>query len=195
MKNKQRILSSLVLLALLGGSGSSLVYAHSNKFDQDTICHKKADGSFEKIITSPHTLAPHFNPDGSPKAGHEQDLLFEGDHDCPTGGGGGGDGGGGGGGGGSDVCIKPTALTNVVVDTQVLNDHKLMITWQGGTGADSISIKYGWDENNLNQSVSSPNDGVQEIINLTNGLHYWFQLQAIKAGCPGDLSEKIDPLP
>src|SRR6185295_12196786 len=147
-----------------GGSYGGVTQNQSHKFDQDTICHKKSDGSFEKVLVSPDSLAPHFNRDGTPQTGHEHDTLLEGDQDCPTSGG-----SGGGGttptptpspsGGSGSVCVKPTDITSLTIDTGVLNDHKMMISWQGGTGADSVNVYYGTDQHALGQLASAPNTG------------------------------------
>ena len=153
-----------------------------------TICHATGSSSnpFVTIHTDSNSINGHFDNSGTPNSGHEDDLLFEGNVDCPTGTGGGGGGG---------ECITPTGITALAVDTQILNDGRLLVSWSGGSGAESIEIKYGFEENDLNQTSTSTNDGSEEISGLTNGVHYWFTVQAIKVGCNGPVSDKIDPLP
>lgn len=50
-----------------------------------TICH--ATGSetnpYTQNVVSPNAIEGHFDNPGTPKAGHESDLLFEGEVDCP----------------------------------------------------------------------------------------------------------------
>ena len=55
-----------------------------------TICHATSSESqpYSTIkVPEGSSLEPHLsdNPGNSPNAGHEQDLLLEGDVDCPTG--------------------------------------------------------------------------------------------------------------
>ena len=175
------IVASYLILAL----GASLLMTASAYNPDVTICHATGSVSnpFVTIHTSGNAINGHFENNGTPKDGHETDLLFEGDVDCPTGG------------GGNGGCIAPTGITALNVETQILNDGKLLVTWSGGTGAESILIRYGFEENALNQSVTLTNDGTEEISGLINGTHYWFTVQAIKEGCNGPVSEAIDPLP
>ena len=81
------------------------------------------------------------------------------------------------------------------VDTQVLNDNKLMVRWHSSSESDLVEIRYGWDEDNLDKVINAENDGEHEITGLTNGIHYWFQVRVLKSGCDGEWSVKIDPLP
>jgi hypothetical protein len=49
-----------------------------------TICHANESGSFQTIHTSEHAPNGHFENNGTPKSGHEDDLLFPGEVDCPV---------------------------------------------------------------------------------------------------------------
>lgn len=178
----KKILTLSLAISLLV---SGVVYAHSNKFEDVTICH--ATGSQSKpyvtIHTSPHAINGHFENNGTQKSGHEGDLLFEGTQECPT-----GDNGGGGG------CTLPNTPSDLVVDTGVLNDHTVLITWGSATGG-TVQINYSWDENNLSLSTTTENDGSFSLTGLTNGIHYWFQLVATNGCGNSGASVKIDPLP
>lgn len=180
---KKKILTIATIFALLT---ASVAYAHSLKYETDTICHKNGS-TYEKTVTSPHDFKDHFNKDGTPKEGHSEDMLLEGEQSCPTGGGGGDNNGG-------TSCTMPVTPSNLVVDTKVLNDHAVTLTW-GDTATGTIEIRYGWDENNLNLSTTTANDGEYDVTGLTNGVHYWFQVLATNNCGSSAPSIKIDPLP
>jgi hypothetical protein len=53
-----------------------------------TICHATESGDedtivYETIVVSENALGAHFENPGTPKSGHEDDLYFEGEVDCP----------------------------------------------------------------------------------------------------------------
>ena len=51
-----------------------------------TICHftSSETNPWNRIVTSPNAISGHFNNNGTPKAGHEDDLLYEEEWTCPT---------------------------------------------------------------------------------------------------------------
>lgn len=49
-----------------------------------TICHATGGGSFNTIHVSENATSGHFENNGTPKSGHEDDLLFPGEVDCPV---------------------------------------------------------------------------------------------------------------
>src|SRR3990167_5429871 len=106
MKKIPRLLAASV--AALSLIATSLVWA--SPLGKVVICHATGSESnpYVKIVVSSNALSGHFNNNGSPVNGHEDDILMgETEHDgdeftCPTGG---GDGGGGGG------CVVPAGLT------------------------------------------------------------------------------------
>jgi hypothetical protein len=58
------------------------------KADKITICHAAGlDGTdkYVRIVVSENAYHGHFTNPGTPKAGHEDDILLQGDVACPTG--------------------------------------------------------------------------------------------------------------
>lgn len=51
-----------------------------------TICHATSseDNPWVRIVVSENAIGGHFDNPGTPKAGHEDDLLLEGDVECPV---------------------------------------------------------------------------------------------------------------
>lgn len=50
-----------------------------------TICHatSSATNPYTRIVVSENAIGGHFDNPGTPKAGHEQDILLQGEQDCP----------------------------------------------------------------------------------------------------------------
>lgn len=73
------ILISITIVAIFG---SKAVLAEADKM---TICHATDNSTnpFVKIVVSTNSGNGHLNTDGTPRAGHENDILFSGDVDCP----------------------------------------------------------------------------------------------------------------
>ena len=55
------------------------------KSDKVTICHATESevNPFVRIVVSENAIGGHFDNPGTPKAGHEDDLLFDGEVNCP----------------------------------------------------------------------------------------------------------------
>src|SRR3989344_4703254 len=49
-----------------------------------TICHATGNGGFVQIVTSSNAVSGHFDNNGTPNQGHEEDLLFQGEVPCPS---------------------------------------------------------------------------------------------------------------
>lgn len=82
---KQLILSISVfatLLLCLGATIPQIVGAQATKY---TICHATSSPSnpYTRIVVDDNSFAGHFDNPGTTSAGHEDDLLFEGDVPCP----------------------------------------------------------------------------------------------------------------
>lgn len=71
----------LLLTALL--MPVNVAYANN---DQVTICHATSSGNhpWVRIVTNRNGIHGHFLNPGTPKAGHEKDLLFHGEVECPV---------------------------------------------------------------------------------------------------------------
>lgn len=88
---KDRLINSFiaVLTGLVLVLTSTLRYAPSVLATPEpkvTICHatSSATNPYEQIVVSENAIGGHFDNPGTPKAGHEDDLLFEGEVDCPS---------------------------------------------------------------------------------------------------------------
>ena len=173
-------------------SFAALAYAPSKV----TICHATSSTTtpYVKTVVSPNAISGHFDNHGTPIAGHEGDILYEGDVDCPAGTGGGGDTGGGGstGGGGCTVPIKPTGFD---VGNATMNDNTLELSWDIIPDTDFVVIRWGYEEDEWDFDATTDNDGFEPISGLTNGIHYWFQVVGVNDCGEGVVSENIDPLP
>lgn len=66
-----------VTLAIFG-------YVHASQ-DKVTICHATSSETnpWVRIVVSPNAIGGHFDNPGTPKAGHEDDVLLQGDVACP----------------------------------------------------------------------------------------------------------------
>lgn len=76
----------LVALGFLMGIGLAIggfVHATQPKI---TICHATSseENPWVRIVVSENATGGHFENNGTPKAGHEDDVLLQGDVDCPT---------------------------------------------------------------------------------------------------------------
>lgn len=201
---------------------SALAY----KPEKVTICHATGSSSnpFTTIHTSPNAISGHFNNNGTTKAGHEDDLIFEGEVNCPTGNGGGGGGGGTGptdmcpniegiqesipagmvlnagncvtqgGGGGGSCSPLPIVPQNFDVQTGTPNDNTLELSWTP-QGAKSIKINFGYEDGIWISTMSTDDDGAYSYGGLTNGVPVWFQLAAVTDCGTSAFGVSIDPLP
>jgi FtsZ-interacting cell division protein ZipA len=61
--------------------------AEAQGADKVTICHGTGSETnpYVQIVVSENAIGGHFNTRETPRAGHEKDLLFEGEVDCPPG--------------------------------------------------------------------------------------------------------------
>lgn len=199
------ILTVLVSIATIGYA----VYACGP--DKITICHHTSSEThpWEQLVFQGSAIQGaingHFLNNGTPKSGHEQDLLYEGVQQCPTWCGDGTcngeescstcstDCGSCGGGGG---CTLPGVPQNFDAQTGVLNDNKMELSWAVVPSADYVNIRWGYEDGNwIGNLENSPNDGQQTIGGLVNGLHYWFSIQAENSCGEGNWSASIDPTP
>jgi len=204
------LLSGLVVLPFI---------AQGSRVEKVTICHATGNNTFQTIHTSVNGISGHFENSGTPKAGHETDLLYEGEVSCPTSGGGGGGGGstpsctdgiqnqdetgidtggvcgstGGGGGGG---CSLPSLISGFDVQNATPNDGQLELVWTStSTNATSINIRWGLVDGTWTNTSTSANDGFEAIPGLRNGIPVWFQLQPVNSCGANDWTISIDPLP
>lgn len=178
-----------------------------------------------KIVTDSNAINGHFDNKGTSLAGHEQDALYEGDWSCPyvpycgneivegdeeceiydpnsvpegficndsckleeipSGGGGGGGG-----------CSVPAPPENFDVQSGVLNDNTLELSWDIVPNADYIIIRHSETDGDWTYAeVQTENDGEHSFGGLVNGMHYWMQIKAINQCGSGSWSESVDPLP
>ncbi len=57
----------------------------TNQVSKVTICHatSSSDNTYVRIVVDSQAIGGHFENSGTPKSGHEDDLLFVGEVDCP----------------------------------------------------------------------------------------------------------------
>lgn len=92
----------------------------------------------------------------------------------------------------------PGGVSNIYVDRGVPNDGKLEVRWlSDDPKGNEAHIRYtdrdpgDWRYALLN----TPNDGVETISGLENGVHYWFSVAQVNGCAVGSWSASYDPLP
>lgn len=78
------LVASLLSISLVGGF-SSVVSGANNNNNKITICHatSSATNPWNRIVVSVNANNGHFDNNGTAKAGHETDLVFQGEVNCP----------------------------------------------------------------------------------------------------------------
>lgn len=73
------------LASILIGSSAALGIALATQSEKVTICHATSseENPWVRIVVSENAIGGHFENPGTPKAGHEDDILLEGEQDCP----------------------------------------------------------------------------------------------------------------
>jgi len=79
---KKLLVAILVAIGLGVGSYALATF----NIDFVTICHATGSQShpYNRIVTSSNAVSGHFFNNGTPKNGHEDDILLQGVQDCPT---------------------------------------------------------------------------------------------------------------
>lgn len=79
----KRIVLSFSILGLVIGMSCVALAVPAPKV---TICHATSSESnpWTRIVVSENAIGGHFDNPGTPKAGHEDDLLLQGEQDCPV---------------------------------------------------------------------------------------------------------------
>lgn len=70
------------LVVFMAIAGSAIA-----KTDKVTICHAAGLAGTDKyvrIVVSSNAIFGHFENPGTPRAGHEEDILLQGEQQCPT---------------------------------------------------------------------------------------------------------------
>jgi hypothetical protein len=94
----------------------------------------------------------------------------------------------------ADVAV--TEVPEVWLQPDAGNNGTLVVRW-GTNQYNQVDIRYSDEPNNMDKYslLSTNNDGTEDIKNLNNGTHYFFEVR-FRNGCStGNWSEKIDPLP
>lgn len=75
-----------IISVLLTGLVSGVFIVRAVPASKVTICHatSSAENPWVRIVVSDSAIGGHFDNPGSPKAGHEDDILLEGEVDCPV---------------------------------------------------------------------------------------------------------------
>lgn len=74
------------VLILIGFTAiTGLFWIASAQSDKVTICHATSseENPWVRIVVSENAIGGHFDNPGTPKAGHEDDILLQGEQDCP----------------------------------------------------------------------------------------------------------------
>lgn len=86
---------------------------------------------------------------------------------------------------------KNGSIGGIYVDGGVPNDNKVEVRWWPLKDFDKVHIRYSEVDGDWRYSLlDTENDGHEEIGNLVNGVHYWFQVG--RGEC---WSQSFDPMP
>lgn len=89
MTKLEKIITWLIVIFLVAGLGLMFLGLNKVKADQSdhkvTICHATSSDTnpYVRIVVDEHATNGHFDNNGTPLAGHEDDILLEGEQDCP----------------------------------------------------------------------------------------------------------------
>jgi hypothetical protein len=75
-----KLLATLCGVSLITWGG----VAYSTASPKVTICHATEKPSYIRIVVSENAIGGHFDNPGTPKAGHENDILLQGEQYCPS---------------------------------------------------------------------------------------------------------------
>lgn len=81
------ILAATIAVAILLGLVLGIAIARADAPEHKvTICHATSSDTnpYVRIVVDQHATAGHFDNNGTPLAGHEDDILLQGEQDCPT---------------------------------------------------------------------------------------------------------------
>lgn len=83
---KNHIFTLLALLAVLAHMQAQMCFAKQNQ-DKVTICHATSSETnpYVRIVIDVSGKNGHFDNNGTPESGHEDDILILGEADCPGG--------------------------------------------------------------------------------------------------------------
>lgn len=80
------VLVAAIIIALVAIGSTVFGAPKEDKEDKKvTICHATSSETnpYTRIVVSENAIGGHFDNPGTPKAGHEDDILLEGEQDCP----------------------------------------------------------------------------------------------------------------
>lgn len=74
-----------VMVLLSAGLAVAIYPADAHGGEKVTICHatESETNPYVRIVVSKNAIGGHFDNQGNPLKGHEQDILYPGVHDCP----------------------------------------------------------------------------------------------------------------
>src|SRR5688572_766917 len=90
---KVRVSVLLLIGAFLSATLTSNIWLNkgqeawaANNNNKVTICHAtgSATNPYVRTVVNANAISGHFENNGTPKSGHEDDLLFQGEVDCPA---------------------------------------------------------------------------------------------------------------
>ncbi len=128
-----------------------------------TICHATGAGTYETLHVDSHAIGGHFDNPGTPKAGHEDDLYFADERECPQ-----------------PTPPTESTMSTVIADKIVCRDESYLPNWSGSghvidnnTAANFLSnvnnqggqncwLQSGWDFQWAYEGVENPGDSVDD---------------------------------
>ena len=85
-RNKSIGIAAVIVLVLVIVGANTTIGAASDKNEKVTICHATSSETnpWNRIVVSENATSGHFENNGTPKAGHEDDVLLQGEQECPV---------------------------------------------------------------------------------------------------------------
>jgi hypothetical protein len=82
----KKLIPILVIIGLIGVINYAKADQPDSKEHKVTICHatSSATNPYVRIVVDEHAIKGHFDNNGTPLSGHEDDILLQGEQDCPT---------------------------------------------------------------------------------------------------------------
>ena len=99
---------------------------------------------------------------------------------------------------GSPSCgdTAPEGVSEIWVESEIVNDNCVDVHWSPPTGADKAHIWYSEVDGEWRYALlETPNDGIEEIRCLKNGVRYYFQVAGVNGCAVGSWSNSYSSKP
>jgi len=79
------VIAAIFVFRFLVGAVSAAKPENPGPPPKVTICHatSSAENPWQRLVVAENAISGHFENQGTPKAGHEDDILLQGDVPCP----------------------------------------------------------------------------------------------------------------